>query len=177
MSNAQKILAITHSTLTKVRDLPLVDGMLNSAKIAFQFRTSDWDNTTKTAVFVPGDARISINQVFHIILDENNECIIPHEVLNGNSFSVGVFGINKEYTISSNWMYYKYSKGPYSNGVTPSDPTPTIYEQILDKLDEMSIASDNKYYTKVEVNELLGMSDNKVAILNGGSVAEEGVEA
>ena len=77
---AKIILAATHGKLTKVRDCLLIEDSINSIQCQFEFRTSDWDNTSKTAVFVRGWATPSTPSADMIVvmLDENNECIVPY---------------------------------------------------------------------------------------------------
>ena len=158
---AKIILAATHGKLTKVRDCLLIEDSINPIQCQFEFRTSDWDNTSKTAVFVRGWATPSTPSADMIVvmLDENNECTVPHEVLNkGIAFSVGVFGSSDGYRIVSNWMYYKIKDGCFAEGSSPIDPSPTVYEQILEALKNKSNVGhnhDERYYTKEESDELL----------------------
>ena len=49
--SAKIILAVTNGKLSKVRDSLAVEGTINALKVEFQFRTQDWNGTTKTAVF------------------------------------------------------------------------------------------------------------------------------
>jgi hypothetical protein len=158
--SAKIILAATHSKLTKVRDPLIVEGTVNALKVEFQFRTTDWDSTIKTAVFVRGRATPSTSNadLIHVTLDENNECDVPSEILVPNGhFSVGVFGVGTDHTIPSNWMYYHTADGCYtSGGNTPIDTTPSLYEQILKILQNKSdIGHDHNqtYYTKLESDE------------------------
>lgn len=135
------IIAAIHGKLTKVRDTLITEGSVNAIKVQFEFRTTDWDNTTKTASFVCGRATPSTpNQdIISVILDENNECNIPHEVLhNKGMFSVGVWGVKDQFRIASNWMYYRIDDGCFAEGSTSLEPTPTVYEQILQSLSDKS---------------------------------------
>ena len=81
--SAKIILAVTNGKLSKVRDSLAVEGTINALKCGFQFRTQDWDGTTKTAVFVRGRATPSTTNadITYVILDENNECDVPAEIL------------------------------------------------------------------------------------------------
>ena len=151
--SAKIILAATHGKLTKVKDALAVEGTINALKVGFQFRTSDWDNTTKTVVFVRGRATPSTTNadITYVMLGENNECYVPSEILNSNMFSVGVFGTYDDYRIVSNWMCYKITDGCYADGSTPIDPSSTIYEQIISMLNNKSDVShnhDDRYSTK-----------------------------
>lgn len=140
--SAKIILAATHSKLTKVRDTLIIEDNINTLKCEFRFRTADWDNMTKTAVFVRGRAIPSTpeDDMIPIILDNNNECGVPSEVLiNNGIFSVGVFGSAVDGSrMVSNWMYYKIGDGCFAEGGSSFEPTPSVYEQILLALETKS---------------------------------------
>ena len=152
--SAKIILAATHGKLTKVRDCLLIEDSINSIQCQFEFRTSDWDNTSKTAVFVRGWATPSTlsDDMIVVVLDENNTCNVPFEALDkGRLFSVGVFGSSDDYRIVSNGMYYKIKDGCFAEGSSSLNPTPSVYEQILTILNNKSNVGhnhDERYYTK-----------------------------
>lgn len=157
--SAKIILAVTNGKLSKVRDSLAIEGTINALQVGFQFRTSDWDNTTKTAVFVRGRAISSTTNadITYVVLDDNNECDVPAEIIaNDGMFSVGVFGIKDDYRIVSNWMCYRVTDGCYADGSTPIDPSSTVYEQIISMLNNKSEVShnhDERYYTKDEIDD------------------------
>ena len=58
-------------------------------KFEFDFRTDDWDTAeTKTANFYYSGENQSID------LDEHNQCFVPKEVFDSQSFKVSIFGGN-----------------------------------------------------------------------------------
>lgn len=72
---------ITRRDFTKV-----VSGSRNYIYARFEF-SPDWAGTEKTVTFTSGE------YTFVETLDNNNECIVPHEVIeNPGRFSVSVFG-------------------------------------------------------------------------------------
>lgn len=154
--SAKIILAVTNGKLSKVRDTLAVEGTINALKVEFQFRTQDWNDTTKTAVFVRGRATPSTTNadITYVILDDNNECDVPAEILaKDGMFSVGIFGTRDDYRIVSNWMCYRVADGCYADGSTPIDPSSTVYEQIISMLNnksEIEHNHDERYYTKDE---------------------------
>ena len=154
--SAKIILAVTNGKLSKVRDSLAVEGTINALKVEFQFRTQDWDNTTKTAVFVRGRAAPSTTNadITYVILDENNECALPAEMLaQDGMFSVGVFGEYESYRIVSNWMCYKIANGCYADGSTPVDPESSAYNQLIKMIQSKSDKEHDHtelYYTKDE---------------------------
>lgn len=85
--------------------------------------TSDWDGCVKTAIF-------SGTEKAYEVLLTGDECTVPHEVLGGR-FGVSVFGINGDMRITTDTAYITVHKSGFAEGETPSDPTPTVYEQLL----------------------------------------------
>lgn len=174
--SAKIILSATHGKLSKVRDALAVEGTINALKVSFQFVTSDWNDTTKTVVFVRGRATPStINEEpVCIILDESNECNVPPEILAKEGiFSVGVFGTRDDYRIVSNWICYKIDNGCYADGSIPIDPSSTIYEQIIAMINNKSEVGhnhDERYYTKEESDELF---DNVKTIYDNTKMDKE----
>lgn len=167
--NAKIILAVNNTKLTKVRDTLLVEDNINSIKCQFIFRTSDWDNTIKTAMFARGHVFSNDNiEPTPMILDKNNECNIPHEVLADNGmFSVGIWGTSEDYRIVSNWMHYRIADGCFAEGGNSMTPTQSVYEQILSTIkshehtgyilkDEASVFIEEKVSQTIE--EVLGAS-------------------
>lgn len=120
-------------TLT-LKSTPLIaSGDKNEDTITFAF-CSQWDKfTDKTAVFYRNK-----NNVYYSMLDGNNTCVIPCEVLKDEGLMYfGVFASNSEGTKTSEVLALKVVQGAITEDLKPSDPTPDIYEQILAKLQEI----------------------------------------
>lgn len=135
------IVAAEHAQLKKVHDIFAVEDTVNTLLCQFDFRTEDWNHLEKTAVFIyengthcnPNPDAIPI----HVLLDETNTCIVPQEVLKDPGyFSVGVFGINGDELMPTNLVRFKCNRGCYSDGTEPSEPTQSIYQQILSALNQ-----------------------------------------
>lgn len=95
------ILSVNHGRVNRVNDVTVVSKSVNSILCEFRFMTDDWDDTIKTAVFMK-EKTCPSNAVG--VLLNNDECIIPHEILNHRgSFLVGVFGTKDNYRIVSEW--------------------------------------------------------------------------
>ena len=90
--------------------------------------SGDWDGCTKTAIFAGKDG------TYEVLLT-NDECTVPHEVLTGR-FGVSVFGINGNTRITTDTAYIAVHQSGFAEGETPSDPTPTVYEQLLNEIEE-----------------------------------------
>ena len=124
------LLNATKSCLNvRAREL-LVAGSVNVHQVKFEF-SEDWADLTKTVTFK------SLNESRSVILDEEGECVIPWEVLKSSSpyLYVGLIGTrDAEVVLPTIWA----DLGEVRNGATPgediSDPTPTVYEQVLSEL-------------------------------------------
>lgn len=151
-------------------------------KARFVF-SGDWDGCAKTAIFAGKDG------TYEVLLT-NDECTVPHEVLNGR-FGVSVFGISGNTRITTDTAYIAVHQSGFAEGETPTDPTPTVYEQLLKAIDESGqdakaaiekesetrAAADaelkenkadktalNDYYTKTETDELIDAATGEIPL-------------
>lgn len=101
-----------------------------------QFTFSDEWIGTKTAIFNNGTP-------YSVILDEDNKCLVPWEVITASGFSVSVFCGQR---ITANVEFVRVLPTGYVEGQTPEPPTPSVYDQIIEELnskqDEL-IAGEN----------------------------------
>ena len=100
-------------------------------KIGLDFPKS-WNGYTKTAVFRNGETTVSV------VLDKSselctgeNECYIPYEVIKAPQFTVSVFGVSGESRATTQQASIKVTESGYGTGDTPSEPTPSQYEQLV----------------------------------------------
>lgn len=87
-----------------------------------------WDDFGKVAIFYCNE-----DAVYNVVIDSNNECVVPYEVLvSGGRFYFGVFAINEEgIRRTSDILAYKVVKGAFIEEQKSNEPTLDIYEQIL----------------------------------------------
>lgn len=113
----------------------MVEKTLNYVKCIFDFVSDEWNGTIKTAYFRNEKTGEIISQIL-----QNDECMIPHEVLKDEGcVSFSVVGEKEDYRITSNAV--SFFNHPTVYGGEPSDPTPTEYEQIIAlSLETMKIA-------------------------------------
>lgn len=111
----------------------LASGGMNEAVVAFDF-CEKWDGFAKTGVFYRDD-----EDVYYSLLDENDECIIPHEVYDEpGTFYFTVFGDKDDIRRTASTLRYKAYKGVVGDAMKPSDPTPDVYDQIMASVAEMN---------------------------------------
>ena len=99
--------------------------------IRFRFPKS-WDTYVKTATFKTEDATVSvILQEGNPLCVSENECYIPHEALSFPGFSVSVFGNESDTLATTANGFVTVIKSGYEEGVSPKEPTPDEYSQII----------------------------------------------
>lgn len=109
--------------------------------------SEDWNGITKTAIFISasGDA-------YNVILDKNETCNVPYEVIKYPHFIISIFGGDR---ITANKFVIDVAKSGYCKGETPKEPTPDVYAQILSKLDGIEVGEVDEEQIKEIVNEVL----------------------
>ena len=127
----------------KTMSPPVVTDSINHITVVFEFDEA-WSGYEKTAVFDNG------LDTYGVLL-ENDRCIIPWEVLDGNVmsryFGVSVFGVKDKVRITSSEFKVPLEKSGYSDFTDSEAPSLTMCEQIIAKF--------SNYYTKEEANEAL----------------------
>lgn len=113
-------------------EMPFIaSGDVNEDKIEFEFCPM-WEGFAKTAVFYRTEA-----DVYHVLLEEDDTCIIPHEVLaDPGPLYFGVFGTREDRVRTSEIIQYTIKQGAITEATKISDPTPDIYSQILAACEE-----------------------------------------
>lgn len=163
-SCAAILIAAKHGELTKIRDCSGITYTVGTLRCKFDFRTSDWDYTTRTAVFCKGNVATHsdiVDKAIGVLLDKDDECAVPPEVLlpDEKYFSVGVWGVTEEgLRIVSEWLVFRIKDGCYVNSSESIPPTPTVYEQIITELSSKApISHDHKdiYYPKVYIDNAI----------------------
>lgn len=129
----------------------IVSDSRNYLHAAFTFSDDDWTGI-KTAVFKNGDV------VKHAVLDDNNECLVPWEVIKPGILHVSVFCGD---LITADTATVYINESGYEDGGAPEDPSPTVYEQIIAMLNEI---------------ETGGIPDDKIAAAVQAYLAEHPVE-
>lgn len=163
-SCAAIIIAAKHGELIKVKDASGITHTVGTLRCRFEFRTNDWDYTTRTAVFCRGNMTTQpsiIDTAIGVLLDNVDECAVPPEVLlpSERYFSVGVWGVTKEgLRIVSKWLVFRIEDGCFVDSSESIMPTPSTYEQIMGQLNlkaPIEHEHNDKYYSKEYVDDKL----------------------
>lgn len=104
-------------------------------KAKFTCDDADWNGKAKTAYFRLGDA------VYKALLDSNNECVVPSEVLirseskyartQGSRIFVSLVGEYSTVRITTNEVQVDLDASGYADAEEPKKPTESEYQQIL----------------------------------------------
>lgn len=163
-SCAAIVIAAKHGELIKVKDASGIAYTVGTLRCKFEFRTSDWDYTTRTAVFCKGNMATHpgiVDTAIGVLLDNVDECAVPPEVLlpDEKYFSVGVWGVTKEgLRIVSKWLVFRIEDGCYVDSSESISPTPTVYEQIIAELSQKAPIEhdhEDRYYSRDDIDEKL----------------------
>ena len=120
------IFCVHNQVITRTDTNVIVADSRNYLQATFIF-SEEWNGKEKTAIFIHDD------KAYHVLL-ENDKCLVPWEVIKPGFLSVSVFAGD---LITTNACVTSIKDSGYTDGTKPSDPTPTIYEQIMKKLDEI----------------------------------------
>jgi hypothetical protein len=178
--------ALSHSFIRLVKRTLVTSQSKNYVQAHFDVRSDDW-TAPITAIF---SAR---NNAYSVLLDENNTCIIPWEVLtSAGTVNVSAFCGDRH---TANIAQFTVVQSGYTEGEMPSEPTPTVYEQILKKFEgkqDKLIAGDgikingnvisavdakSAYVIALE-HGFIGSEDEWLASLKGakGEKGEQGIQ-
>lgn len=134
----------------------MTSGSSNVYVVRFEF-SKEWEGLTKTAVFRATGGGLENPVTVSVLLDDSNECMVPWEVLAnpGSQVFFGAYGLlGKNVVLPTVWL----SQGVVLEGVistegTPAgEPTPDIYQQLLDKINSATSFDPAYYYTKSEAD-------------------------
>lgn len=135
---------VKEQLIKRIDEKVVVADSQNYLKARFTF-TNDWVDVIKTAVFKQGE------NVYNVLL-ENDECLVPYEVILSNGFNVSVFGGN---LITANVVFIPVIPSGLENGVPPSPPTEDVYNQILDTVEETQKEITSIRYDLDGINDVL----------------------
>lgn len=97
---------------------------------------SKWDGLVKTATFWRDE-----KEAYHVLLDENDSCAIPPEVLaEDGPIYLGIFGVSPEgKQRTTQVLRYNVVKGAVTLASAPDAPTADIYTQLLAQYAEVAV--------------------------------------
>ena len=125
---------ITNQTIERIDNFKVVSDSRNYLKAVFSF-SEEWIGD-KTAIFGHG------GEFFSVLLEDDG-CTVPWEVIKAPHFSVSVVCGDR---ITTNAVSVNVQKSGYVEGETPKEPTPDVYEQILNSAKPPFIGENGNWY-------------------------------
>lgn len=142
------VMNVDKNIATISRTEPMTSGSSRVYLVEFYF-SSEWDDLTRIAVFRSGDT------IVDVILDDSNICFMPWEVLVTPEVPIyfGVYGTKDGgIVLPTIWARTENILEGVIVGASAQDPSPSLYEQILDKL---RVLDSFKPITINELEEML----------------------
>lgn len=162
--------ALSHSFIRIIKRTLVTSQSQNYVQAHFDLRSDDW-TAPITAIFKADND----NNAYSILLDKNNSCIIPWEVLkNAGTVNVSAFCGDRH---TANIAQFTVVQSGYTEGEMPSEPTPTVYEQILKNFEgkqDKLVAGDGIKINGNVISAVDAKSAYDIAVDNGftGTQAE-----
>lgn len=127
--SAQLLFEVTHQIINRVDTFKPVADSRNYLIAHFNFLTDEWTDII-TVVFTKGDMS------YKVLLDNNNECLVPWELLvEGGDIYVSCYCNNLVTATSSRITVV--DSGYVEDAENTEPPTPNIYDQIISKFNEL----------------------------------------
>lgn len=144
------VMNVDKNIATISRTEPMTSGSSKVYLVEFYF-SPEWDDLNRVAVFRAGDT------VVDVLLDKNNICFMPWEVLVDHSIPVdfGVYGTkNGDVVLPTIWATTEVILEGVITGAEAQAPSPTLYQQLLDKLAILDNLGDLATLTPITNDEL-----------------------
>lgn len=129
---------------------PMTSGSSKVYLVQFNF-SEEWDNLSRVAVFKSGET------VIDVLLDEDCICFMPWEVLTefGRPVQFGVYGMmNGDVVLPTIWATTEVILEGVITGAEAQPPSPTLYEQLLERLEQLKGLEDLVNFTPITTEEL-----------------------
>lgn len=126
---------------------PMTSGSSKVYLVQFYF-SPEWEDLTRVAVFRAGET------VVDVLLDKTNTCFMPWEVLTQPNIPVdfGVYGtFGGDVVLPTIWASTEVILEGVITGAEAQPPSPTLYEQLLEKLKELE---DLRKLSPISIDEL-----------------------
>lgn len=130
---------INNQTLLRTDNEPLVSGSQNYIKALFTF-SDEWADCAKTCSFIKG------NKTYNQILDSNNSCYVPAEVLEkSGEFYVALLGTKGSTStrITTNGVWVTVKQSGFKDGEEPAEIIPALVDAVKDFTSDISSLSDD----------------------------------
>lgn len=130
MGIAKLYFNIRNQSISRVDNMKVVSMSHNYIVAHFDFLTEDWDGVSKLAIFTKGETS------YKMTMNQNNETFVPWELLEDvGTIKVSVYGGD---LITANTAQIVVEQSGYTTDAENEHlPTPDVWEQLLEKIDNM----------------------------------------
>ena len=127
------IFNVRNQNISRIDNFSPAEKSENYLEALFNFKTDDWKDCTKTAIFENSNSKV----IKDVILS-NDKCLVPWEVLEEKAtIKVSVYGINLSEKITTDMAEFSLNS-TVSGGSATTEPTPDVYQQIIAMLDDIA---------------------------------------
>lgn len=127
------IFNVRNQNISRIDNFSPAEKSENYLEATFYFKTEDWKDCTKTAIF-----ENSKSKVIKDVILSNDKCLVPWEVLEEKAtIKVSVYGINLSEKITTDMAEFSLNS-TVSGGSATTEPTPDVYQQIIAMLDDIA---------------------------------------
>lgn len=127
------IFNVRNQNISRIDNFSPAEKSENYLEALFNFKTDDWKDCTKTAIF-----ENSKSKVIKDVILSNDKCLVPWEVLEEKAtIKVSVYGINLSEKITTDMAEFSLNS-TVSGGSATTEPTPDVYQQIIAMLDDIA---------------------------------------
>lgn len=145
---------VAHQELIYTEPVLTTDYTAGYLKIAFHFLTDEWENITKYVVFGRGKIHSKNDftdsngdtPAYTYELPADGVATVPYQVLKTDEhfFSFGIYGVNGNNIIPTQWMYSRVANGAYITGVEPGEPMPDIINSLAQRVADVEDSLNDK---------------------------------
>ena len=134
---AQLQFAVNHQIISRTDNFKPVAESKNYLYAHFTFETDEWSDVVATAIFRNDTA------AKEVLIDQNGDCLVPWEIIqnNGDVIYVSCFAGDLITVNMARVRIYETGYGDDLESATP--PTPSVYAQIIDRMDGIETAVEN----------------------------------
>lgn len=129
----QLTFSVKNQTISRTDRFNVVAKSVNYLYAHFDFLTDEWTGKAPTAIFKQTDG-----DPYEAVLDMDMNCLVPWEVLNAEDATYVYVSVFAGDLITVNTAPVRVAKaGYYDNLESSTEPTPSVYAQIMDRMAEV----------------------------------------
>ena len=139
----QLLFEVENQNITRIDKFRPVAYSRNYLYAHFDFLTDEWKDKIVTAIFRKDDV------AYEVIIDADNDALVPWEILQGvGDIFVSCFTGNL-ITVDKSRVHI-YNSGYGEDLESSHDPTPSVYEQLITRIEYVSHNVDGGLFTDWE---------------------------